>query len=80
MHVPRATQRAAVEPNAPLADDPPPIATCQQAEMHRLEVLHQRQLEWISAPDEMRDIARQRFMNALDTFNLLVSYDKLLDT
>jgi hypothetical protein len=47
-----------------------------RVETELLEILRQRQQEWTTAPDDQRDYARQRFMNALQNFNSLVLYGK----
>ena len=52
------------------------LTTSQQIETELLEVLRLRQYEWVTASDGQRDIARQRFMNALHAFNSAVLYGK----
>ena len=46
----------------------------EQLEMELLEILRQRRQEWLAAPHDYRDYARQRFMDALQDFNALVLY------
>jgi hypothetical protein len=48
----------------------------EQVETELLETLRRRQHEWTTAPEDRRDYARQRFMNALQDFNSLVLYGK----
>jgi hypothetical protein len=50
--------------------------TRQQVEIELLEALRHHQMEWIASSDGNRDIARQRFMNALHAFNSFVLYNK----
>ncbi len=44
-----------------------------------MEVLRRRQRERSSADEDNRDVARQRFMNALYAFNSLVQPDRIPD-
>jgi hypothetical protein len=50
--------------------------TRQEIEKDLLERVRKSQQEWISASEDNRDEARQRFMDALQTFNSLVLYAK----
>ena len=52
--------------------------TKQEMETDLLEELRLRQREWNRASEEDRDVARQRFMNALDTFYSLVLHGLVL--
>jgi hypothetical protein len=48
----------------------------EQVEAELLEILRQRQHEWRTAPEDQRDYARQRFMNASQNFNSVILYGK----
>jgi hypothetical protein len=50
--------------------------TRQTIEEELLEELNRSQREWIAASEPDRAAARQRFMDALHTFNSLVLYGK----
>ena len=50
--------------------------TREQTETELMETLRQRRHEWVAAPHDQRDYARQRFMDALQNFNALVLYGK----
>jgi len=52
--------------------------TKQEMETDLLEELRLRRREWNRASEEDRDVARQRFMNALDTFYSLVLHGLVL--
>lgn len=56
-----------------------PAKVRQQLEADLLEIVRQRQLEWINAPEADRDEARKRFMDALSAFNRLVLDGKIPD-
>ena len=47
----------------------PQAKTRQQIESYLLAQLRQRQIAWIAASDQDRDVARQRFMNTLHSLN-----------
>jgi hypothetical protein len=51
----------------------------QEIENELMEELRLRQLEWVHASHQGRDAARERFLEALRTFNNLVLYGKLPD-
>lgn len=46
--------------------------THQQIADVLMKVLRARQAEWLVAPHESQEVARQRFMNALFAFNTFV--------
>ena len=50
------------------------LNTRAQVENDLLEVLRQREVEWIQASTQDRDTARQQFKDALDLFNSVVIY------
>ena len=54
-----------------------PAKTRQEVEKELMEVLRARQQEWISASDQDRDLARQRFLDALRAFNALILSGKI---
>lgn len=43
------------------------------------QAVQQRQIEWQSATDDTRDVARQRFLNALQVFTAFVEDGNLPD-
>ena len=51
----------------------------EELEETLLEILRQRQLEWIRASGDERDEARKRFITALHAFNGLVLHNKIPD-
>jgi hypothetical protein len=51
-----------------MAPDAPSRKTRQQIQDELLKVLRERHWEWETASEENREIARQRFMNALQAF------------
>ena len=53
--------------------------TRQEIENDPLEDMRQKQLEWRQASALDKDLARQRFMDALHRFNSLILYDKFLN-
>jgi hypothetical protein len=60
-----------------MVPDAHPQKTRKQIENELMEVLRERQREWKAAGEDIRGIARQRFMNALDVSYALVLYGKL---
>jgi hypothetical protein len=53
--------------------------TKQQIEAQLLEELRRHKKEWVTASDDNREAARERFMDALNVFNSFVIYGKLSD-
>jgi hypothetical protein len=53
--------------------------TSQQIEIKLLEVLRERQRDWVSASEHDRDSARVRFLTALRAFNKFILDGKLPD-
>ena len=51
----------------------------QQIADELMEALRRRQREWSSADEDNRDVARQRFMNALYAFHSLILPDRIPD-
>jgi hypothetical protein len=60
-----------------MAPDAPSRKTRKQIENQLIEVLRERWREWQTAGEENREIARQRFLGALEAFNGFVLYGKL---
>ena len=49
----------------------------RQLESELLEEVRLRRTEWDKAPEGQRDLARYRYMDALDALNQLLRYGKL---
>jgi hypothetical protein len=60
-----------------MAPDARPPNTRRQIENDLLEPLHERQQEWRAGGEGNREIARQRFVDAVEAFSGFVLYGKL---